>query len=176
MNLKLKRTPGIYLVGFMGCGKTTIGRMLAEHIGWRFTDLDEDIEAQQKKAVTEIFETLGEEEFRRIEHQALERRVRRIRRGTPTVLSLGGGAFTRQDNVDLIADHGISIWIDVPFAVVRNRVSGCVFRPLARDPQKLEALYYERRRFYEKADYHIQVTEDNSRKAFEQLLKLRLLD
>ncbi len=56
MILKLKRTPGIYLTGFMGCGKTTVGRMLAEKIGWRFVDIDEDIETAQKTSISSLFE------------------------------------------------------------------------------------------------------------------------
>ena len=81
MNLKLKRTPGIYIVGFMGSGKTTVGRLLAEEIGWRFADLDEDIEHSQRRSVSDIFLHQGEEAFRRIEHEALSDRVRSIRRG-----------------------------------------------------------------------------------------------
>src|SRR6476661_507706 len=98
MNLKLKRTPGIFLIGFMGSGKSTVGRLLAEEIGWRFADLDEDIEHSQRRSVSDIFLQLGEEEFRRIEHEAIQQRVRSIRRGIPTVLALGGGAFTREEN------------------------------------------------------------------------------
>src|ERR1022692_5190369 len=66
MILKLKRTPGIYLVGFMGSGKSTIGRLLAERIGWHFVDLDEEIEAAERMSILEIFETRGEAEFRRV--------------------------------------------------------------------------------------------------------------
>src|SRR5687767_15520955 len=105
MRLKLKRTPGIYIIGFMGSGKTTIGRMLADEIGWRFADLDDDIEAQQHKSISEIFSTAGEEEFRRIEHEALARRVRSVRCGMPTVLALGGGAFTCPENVELLTEN-----------------------------------------------------------------------
>jgi shikimate kinase len=176
MNLKLKRTPGIYLIGFMGSGKSTIGRMLAEEIGWRFADLDDDIEAQQRRTIAQIFEALGEEEFRRIEHDAIARRVLSIRRGTPTVLSLGGGAFTRPENVELLTENGITVWIDTAFAIVRNRVASSNHRPLARDPVKFEKLYQARREYYSKADFHIEVSEDNSRKALADLMKLQLLD
>ena len=176
MNLKLKRTPGIYLIGFMGSGKTTIGRMLAEEIGWRFADLDDDIESQQKRSIPEIFETLGEEEFRRIEHEALARRVRSIRCGLPTVLALGGGAFTRQENIDLLKEHGVTVWIDTAFPVVQRRVSMSNHRPLARDPARFEALYNSRREQYSKAEFHIELKDDNSRRALEELLELKLLD
>ena len=176
MNLKLKRTPGIYLIGFMGSGKSTIGRMLAEEIGWRFADLDDDIESQQKRSITEIFETSGEEEFRRIEHEALAKRVRSIRCGMPTVLALGGGAFTRPENRELLEEHGITVWIDTSFAIVQKRVGVSNHRPLARDPVKFEALFNSRRQEYAKAEFRIQLKDDNSRRALEDLLKLNLFD
>jgi shikimate kinase len=176
MKLKLKRTPGIYLVGFMGSGKTTIGRMYAEEIGWRFADLDDDIEAQQKATISELFERLGEEEFRRIESDAIWRRIHLIRRGLPTVLSLGGGAFTRQQNVDMLTDNGITVWIDADFDVVRRRCACAAHRPLARDPEAFERLYHSRRPFYEKAEVHVHVPGDDSRAAVKQLLELELLD
>ena len=67
MNLKLKRTPGIYVVGFMASGKSTIGRLLAGRLGWNFFDIDEEIEAAEKTTISEIFDTRGEAAFRRIE-------------------------------------------------------------------------------------------------------------
>ena len=95
MILKLKRTPGIYLVGFMGSGKTTIGRHLADELGWSFADLDADIEAEQGTTIAQIFDTRGEDEFRRIETAAIQKRVRMIEKGRPMVLALGGGAAWR---------------------------------------------------------------------------------
>jgi shikimate kinase len=176
VKLKLKRTPGIYLVGFMGSGKTTIGRMYAEEIGWRFADLDDDIEAQQRSSISQLFEQVGEEEFRRIESDAIWRRIHLIRRGMPTVLSLGGGAFTRQHNVEMLTENGITVWIDVDFEVVRRRVAGATHRPLARDPVLFERLYYERRALYEQAEVHVHVPGENSRAAVDELLALDLLD
>ena len=115
MNLKLKRTPGIYLVGFMASGKSTVGRLFADEIGWRFVDLDDDIEGWQRTTISDLFARRGEEEFRRIEAQALEQRVMAVRRGSPVVLALGGGTFTREPNIELLAEHGITVWIDTPF-------------------------------------------------------------
>jgi len=81
MLLKLKRTPGIYLAGFMGSGKTEVGRLLADELGWNFVDLDADIEAAQGMPITEIFDTRGEPEFRQMERAALQERVREVERG-----------------------------------------------------------------------------------------------
>ncbi len=89
MLLKLKRTPGIYLVGFMGSGKTTIGRLLADNIGWSFTDVDAEIERQEQEPIARIFETRGESEFRRMEREAIRTCVRKVERGQPAVLALG---------------------------------------------------------------------------------------
>ena len=115
MNLRLKRTPGIYLVGFMGSGKSTVGRMLAARIGWPFFDLDEEIEARERTAIADIFATCGETEFRRIEAAALERHVRAVESGRPAVMALGGGAFVARANRDLLLQNGVTIWLDCPF-------------------------------------------------------------
>lgn len=176
MILKLKRTPGIYLVGFMGSGKSTVGRMLAEEIGWRFADTDEDIEIQQKKTISDIFAQNGEEHFRRIEQEAIARRVRSVRTGNPLVLSIGGGAFTREENVELLTGNGVTIWLDTAFPVVKKRVSGATHRPLAKDPQRFEDLYQARREFYGKAEYRIEIREDDSRGAVQAILALGLFD
>src|SRR5207244_9786329 len=101
MILKLKRTPGIYLVGFMGCGKSTIGRALAEELGWSFCDLDDDIERREGLTISEIFDIRGEAAFREAESAALQERIRTVVRGQPQVISLGGGAFVSAENFDL---------------------------------------------------------------------------
>ena len=176
MNLKLKRTPGIYFVGFMACGKSTIARWYAEEIGWRFADLDEEIEARQKMTIQEIFAKFGEDEFRRIESEAIRNRVQMVRRGSPTVLSLGGGAFTREENITALTEHGITVWIDTPLDIVRQRVAQCSHRPLARDAEEFERLYHARRPFYERAEYHLPVPDGNSRAALKRLIDMCLLD
>jgi shikimate kinase len=161
MNLRLKRTPGIYLVGFMGSGKTTIGRLLAQRLGWSFTDLDEEIEAVERSAITAIFEQRGEPEFRRIEAEMLRRHVRSIERGQPAVIALGGGAFAQPENRELALQHGIVFWLDCPFETVQRRVASTSHRPLARDPQRFAALYQERRELYALADVRIVIDCDD---------------
>ena len=93
MILKLKRTPGIYLVGFMGSGKSTVGRALADELGWHFIDLDEEIERQQGCTISSIFDSQGEPAFRKVESEALHKVVRAIQSGRPHVVALGGGAW-----------------------------------------------------------------------------------
>lgn len=161
MNLKLKRTPGIYLVGFMASGKSTVGRHLAHRLGWNFFDMDAEIEAAERTTIAEIFEQRGEPEFRRIEHEILRQHVRWIERGRPAVLALGGGAFAEARNRDLLQDNGVTIWLDCPFETVKRRVAAHdVVRPLARDPEKFEALWNARRQFYELADARVPVNCD----------------
>jgi shikimate kinase len=170
--LKLKRTPGIYLVGFMGSGKTTIGRRLADELGWSFADLDADIEAEVGTTIAQIFDTRGEEEFRRIETTAIQKRVRMIEKGRPMVVALGGGAFAQRGNYELLENNGISVWLDCPFSMVRARVSQESDRPLARDPEKFRELFENRREAYQRADYRIEIQGDDPTPAVESILKL----
>lgn len=176
MNLKLKRTPGIYLIGFMGCGKTTIGRSLAEKIGWRFVDLDDEIEREQRQSIVQIFETQGEEAFRALEAAALKSRVRRVQMGHPMVVALGGGAFTQPETIEMLDNNGVTIWIDTAFPIVKKRVANSAHRPLARDPLKFQALYYARREFYERAHYRVELHQDNSEAVVDDIMRLNLFD
>ena len=161
MILKLKQTPGIYVVGFMGAGKSTVGRHLAHRLGWSFFDTDEEIVAAEKTSIAQIFAQRGEAEFRRIETKVLRQHVHWIGRGRPAVLALGGGAFTIPANRELAADHGISVWLDCPFATVQRRVAQATHRPLARDPDAFAALYHDRRACYQLADVRVPVESDD---------------
>jgi len=172
VNLTLKRTPGLFLVGFMGSGKTTVGRLLARELGWQFADTDADIEADQGMTIPRIFDEQGEEYFRQVEHEMIRRRVVKVKMGQPMIVSLGGGAFTREENVALIRGNGVSIWLDCSWDVIRHRVAQSSHRPLARDPERMAQLFTARRPFYEQADFHITVTTDDSQQAFRDILAL----
>jgi len=155
MDNKLKRAPGVYLVGFMASGKTTVARVLADRLGWDFIDLDAEIEASENTTIAQLFETRGEPEFRRIETEALRKITRKIERGVPSVIALGGGSFVPPDNVKLLEGHGISIWLDCPFEIIEPRITDAGSRPLARDREQFRRLYDERRAAYEQATYRI---------------------
>ncbi len=172
MILKLKRTPGIYLVGFMGSGKTTIGRHLADELGWTFFDLDAEIEAEQGTTIAQIFDTMGEAEFRRIETEAILKRIRLIERGRPMVVALGGGAFAQHKNFEILENNGISVWVDCPFSIVSRRVGRDQSRPLARDPVKFRKLYDERRESYQRADFRVEADCDDPTPAVRSILNL----
>jgi shikimate kinase len=170
---KLKLTPGIYLVGFMASGKTTIGRQLAYELGWSFADTDEDVEAEQKETIAHIFETRGEDEFRKVEARVVQKRVKAVRTGRPMVVSLGGGAYSQQENFELLECNGVAIWLDCPLVLVRARLAhGGVDRPLARDAETLEHLFFARRAAYQRADYRIEVTGDDAAETVKKILAL----
>lgn len=175
MNLRLKRTPGLYVVGFMASGKSTIGRHLANQLGWSFFDMDDEIESAEKTSIASIFDTRGESEFRRIERVIIARHVRSIERGSPAVLALGGGAFAEAANRDLLLENGMAIWLDCPLDVVKHRVSQAAHRPLARDPEKFDALYRARREFYAIADLRVPIESDDPAVAVQTILSHPLL-
>lgn len=172
MLLKLKRTPGLYLVGFMGSGKSVVGKLLAEELGWHFADVDEDIEAEQRIPIAQIFDTVGEHEFRRMERETLRKRVRQIECGKPMVLALGGGAFIDEANQRLLEERGVTIWLDCPFPRICARIEGQNHRPLARDREKFERLFLERRDTYRKAEHRIEADTDDAAEVVAQILKL----
>jgi shikimate kinase len=173
--LKLKRTPGIFLVGFMGCGKTTIGKALAARLGWRFVDLDDDIEAGAQRKISDIFATDGEHVFRELERAALQRRLRMIQSGQPTVLALGGGAFVQSGTPELLEANGVSIWLDCSFDRIEHRIEGEDHRPLARNQDIFHSLYESRRSEYARAEYRIEVTSDDPEVTLNAILELSLL-
>src|SRR5438105_14696636 len=113
-------------------------------MGWNFVDIDDDIEAGQQRSIAEIFDTLGEETFRRMEREAIQHRVRAVARGVPTVMALGGGAAAQPENMELIGNHGVTIWLSCAFETVVRRAGQDPNRPLAREMQKFENLFYAR--------------------------------
>ena len=146
MNLKLKRTPGIYVVGFMASGKSTVGRHLAHRLGWSFFDTDDEIEAAEKMTIAEIFTTRGEAEFRRIETEIIRQHVR-LDRARPA-----GGAGAGRRSVRGTGQSGTARRTTASPCGWIARSKSCsggsrqaTHRPLARDPEKFAALYEARR-------------------------------
>jgi len=170
MNIKLKRTPGIYLVGFMGSGKSTVGRSLAHRLGWSFFDIDCEIERAESMTIAEIFEKRGEPEFRRIETEMIRQHVRWIERGRPAVVALGGGAFTLAENRCLLEDHGVTVWLDSPLETVERRVGRDPKRPLACEPERFRSLYESRRESYSLADVRVEHASDDADSAVEAIM------
>jgi len=156
MDTRLKRAPGIYLTGFMGSGKTTVAQALADRLGWDFVDLDAEIEAQEQACIAQIFDTRGEAEFRRIETAMIQRWRDRIERCIPTVIALGGGSFVQPGNLELLQNHGFSVWLDCPLETIERRIeTQADTRPLARDRENFRRLYEDRRKAYSRADFRV---------------------
>ena len=172
MTLKLKRTPGLYLLGFMASGKTIIGEAVADKLGWSFADIDREVEREQGVSITDMFDRHGEQHFRDLEADALRRHIARIESGQPWVLALGGGAILRPANWDLIQNNGVTIWLDCPLEIVRRRLGDDVTRPLARDRAGLVKLYEFRRPLYARADFRIEIDSDNASETASRILRL----
>lgn len=150
---RLKNTPIVYLVGFMGTGKTEVGRRLAELLDWTLIDLDQEIELRDGTAIREIFERRGEAHFRALERQELQR----VSERKHTVVAVGGGAFCSAENREVIARTGVSIWLDGPIEVLFARCRGEASRPLFTTREEMAQLLERRRPDYAKADLHVQV-------------------
>ncbi len=170
--LRLKRTPGLYLVGFMAAGKTTIGRLLADELGWCFVDIDANIEAQERKSIADIFRDHGEARFRELEAQMIRNCVSRIEAGDPCVMALGGGAFVRPSNWQLIQNNGVTVWLDCELETVRKRLGEDTTRPLAQDRGVLAKLFEDRRPLYARADFRVDVDTSEAGEIVQKILAL----
>lgn len=144
-----------FLTGFMGCGKTTVGRLLADRVERAFVDLDTEIERRAELSVREIFERGGESLFRRLEHDTLVEAVE----APESVIATGGGTVTRERNVEVLSRTGLTVWLDPPFAVIARRIGagGRRDRPLFENETQALELYCSRLPAYRRADLRLDV-------------------
>jgi shikimate kinase len=142
----------LVLVGFMGAGKSSVGRDLAKFLAWEFVDLDNVIEEVEQRTVHQIFADEGESHFREVELRELRRLLRESK--TDKVVSVGGGAFAQPECAELVTACGAtSILLDASVEELRRRVMmGGSVRPLAADKKRFLQLYAERKAAYEKAN------------------------
>lgn len=148
----LKKT-NLYIVGMMGAGKTTIGKKLANRLGYKFLDTDALIETTAGKPITELFASEGEAAFRKLESSVLSQ----VSAYTNLVVSTGGGIVTQPMNWSYLR-HGVVIWLDVPVPILVSRLSGDTSRPLLAGVDlttKLETLLADRGELYGQADLQI---------------------
>jgi shikimate kinase len=149
------RRSRLYLVGFMGSGKSSVGICLAREIGYRFIDLDQEIERERGLSVAEIFQRDGEPEFRRLEALAL----RETGALQQIVVATGGGTLTRWENRDFIQRSGVSVWLDAPLDIMIERARHGARRPLLSTPERMAALLEERLPGYRGADLRVETGE-----------------
>jgi shikimate kinase len=164
----MKPVPGLYLVGFMASGKTTVGRALAQELGWPFIDIDTEIEAREGLAISQIFLEHGESRFRSVETEV----IRQFAAGSPAVIALGGGAFVQPVNRELIESSGVSVWLDCPLEMIRKRLGDDSLRPLAANRNCLEKLFAERRPLYARANHRIDIDTDDLPEIVRRILAL----
>jgi len=150
--------PCVVLIGFMGAGKTTVGRALGKRLGWKFLDLDDLVEQREQKTVAEIFASSGEAAFRRMESAALAAALQVCAGAGDLVLALGGGAFVQKANRDALAKAGaITVLLEAPVEELRRRCTGeRKVRPLAAEQAGFNQLFAARRADYALAQHRVQ--------------------
>ena len=160
----------VYLVGFMAAGKTTVARALAERLGWRAEDVDELIEARERRTIADIFARQGEAYFRGVEREIL-RLLLPLRH---VVVATGGGTFMDPDNRAAINLDGVSVWLDVPFDVVLARMPADGRRPLAADRPQMERLFAARQAAYAQAHMRIDAERAPAEEIAERIVDMLL--
>ena len=150
----------VILTGFMGTGKTSLGKLLATKLGRPFIDIDKKIEAEQKLSIPKIFEQFGEEHFRDLEKSAVKELS--ARRGL--VIATGGGTIKDEENLRLLKSSGVLICLTTEPEEIFNRTSRRGERPVldGGGDERLETikkLLAERKNFYDRADYQVDTTE-----------------
>lgn len=134
----------IALCGFMGCGKTCIGKELSKLMGMRLVDTDELIEKEQNKTISQIFDESGEAYFRELEFEM----CKKVAEMSNTVISTGGGAMTFKRNAQAIKKGAKVVFLDASFDVICKRVGDASTRPLFKNKENAKKLYDERKQKY----------------------------
>jgi len=161
----------VILVGFMGAGKSSVGRTLAEQLGWTFEDLDERIERREGQTIAGIFRSSGEAGFRHAENVALQELLEGLRSGAEKVIALGGGAFVHEPNTALIEAVKIpTVFLDAGVEELWERckqqsAERGVDRPLLGSPEGFRELYEKRRPHYLRAS----LRQETGGKAVEEI-------
>ena len=149
----------IFLIGYMGSGKSTVGKRLAKKLNFNFIDLDSFIEEENKLTISEIFTKLGENEFRALEHNALKKLIS----NTHTVISCGGGTPCYYNNIELMNNNGITIYIKMSIDTLAQRLFNAKQkRPLVANLSTITELkkiineqLEKREAFYQQAQYTV---------------------
>lgn len=152
----------VFLVGFMGAGKSSVGRLLGQQLNWVFEDLDDRIERREDRKIADIFRDSGEEEFRRAEHAALRQVLDELRGGGVKIIALGGGAFVQEKNAKLLSKSAVpTVFLDAPVEELWRRCSeqareAGTERPLLRSQEQFRELHQNRCNSYARASVRIE--------------------
>lgn len=167
-------TRRIFLIGFMGAGKTSVGRALAARLGWKFTDLDNIIEEREQATVAAIFAERGEEEFRRVESAALTALLHDDAASRDLVTALGGGTFIQPANRAALEHAGATtVLLEASLEELRRRcLEAGNARPLARDAATFNELFAVRRAAYEQAHYRVDTMGKSVEQVAEEIEKI----
>jgi shikimate kinase len=149
----------VYLAGFMGSGKSTVGPILANTLGFEFLDIDKLIEQKAEKPIVQLFDVIGEKGFRSLERQTLQE----VADLDGYVVSLGGGTLSNEENFRVIQQSGIIVYLQLSPEAILQRVKHKQDRPMLKDmqgnplpseelPKRIEELLGRREQFYERAD------------------------
>ena len=167
-------TPPVALIGMMGCGKTTLGKRLAENLKTPFIDLDHWIETRQQTTIPDLFQQIGESGFRRLERQAL---TEIIQTKKPGVLATGGGFITTAENRALLRKHYLVLYLRAGLKTLTARLRGqAAHRPLLKSAtglnRRLTALLRQREQHYRQTGDHIirQTDTDTAEQTMEKIL------
>jgi len=158
----------VTLIGFMGCGKSTVGELLSKKLNLPFIDLDSLIVERTGREIPQIFKELGEEGFREIERELL-REV--LKREGSLVLSVGGGAPAYRDNIEVINKHSTSIFLNTPFESLWERIFKDKNRPLVKlGREGLKELYLKRLPYYKRANLEVECRDKSPEEIAEEII------
>jgi shikimate kinase len=159
----------IYLVGFMGSGKSTIGKILAKKLNMKFIDIDEEIERIEGMKISQIFEKKGEKYFRDLEKKLITEFIKR----KGYVVSTGGGLGADINNMENMKKNGVVVWLDVPLDIILKRTKkDKTERPLLNQPvEKIKELYENRKKIYKMADIHIKAKDKSPDEISQEIIK-----
>ena len=157
----------VYLVGFMGAGKTTVARALARRLDWRHEDIDERIEQRERRDIPTIFRQEGEPYFRSLERDE----VIALLSARGTVVATGGGTFVDAATRELMLRDGAVVWLDATFAAILARVPLDGRRPLAADRIEMEKLYNQRRMAYSQSHLRLDAAKASVEELVDQIVE-----
>jgi shikimate kinase len=145
----------VYVIGFMGSGKSTASKKLAAALGWQFVDLDREIELKAGKSIREIFTSSGEEYFRALE----EKTLLNLKTGSDSIISTGGGTPCYGENMDFMIKTGLVVYLSMTPSQLKSRLEGnAASRPLIKDLQETELLHYISDKLAEREKYYTRAT------------------